>query len=371
MKIVGIDLGTTNTVAAIDREVFQVDPVGGPLLPSVVAFPPTGFRMVGTEARRRRPIDPQNTIFSTKRLIGRKWASADVKEFMKRYDFELVKDDEDLPAFKTRGGTFNPVDVATMILERVGHFSERNLAELTAIITVPSMFREAGREATREAGEQAGLSKVEIIDEPTAVANAYTSLNPGVAKTAAVYDFGGGTFDLAVVDCSQVRLKVLGYGGDLYLGGDDIDKQLAEWAADQVLKAHNWDLRSEREVYARLLAECEQAKIRLSGEAQTRIDLTRVDPSSPFAAMELVIHQELLAELVGELVARTFVICDQVMRDAGVKPRDLDALFVAGGATQLSLIKNQVEKYFDKPIKYAFHPMHTVAIGSSVATSQL
>ena len=138
-----------------------------------------------------------------------------------------------------------------------------------------------------------------------------------------------------------------------------------------MLQAHNWDLRSERGVYARLLAECEQAKIRLSTEDQTRIDLTRVDPSSPFAAMELAIHQELLAQLVGDLVARTFVICDQVMRDAGVKPQDLDALFVAGGATQLSLIKNEVEKYFDKPIRYAYHPMHTVAIGASVASSQL
>lgn len=371
MKTVGIDLGTTNTVAAIDRQIFEVDPVSGPLLPSVVAFPPTGFRMVGTEARRRRPIDPKNTIYSTKRLIGRKWFSAGVKEFQKRYDFELVKDEENCPSFKTRGGTFNSIDIATMVLERVGHFSEQDLADLTAIITVPSMFKEEGREATREAGAQAGLAEIEIIDEPTAVALAYLSEKQEKIGTAAVYDFGGGTFDLAVVDCSQARLKVLGFGGDLYLGGDDIDKHLAEWASDQVLKAHNWDLRSEREVYARLLTECELAKIRLSDNQQTRIDLTRVDPSSPFATMDLVIHQDLLAQLVGDLVRRTFIVCDEVMRDAGVKPQDLDGLFVAGGATQLSLIRQQVETYFGKPIEYVFHPMHTVAIGASIAAGQL
>jgi molecular chaperone DnaK len=217
----------------------------------------------------------------------------------------------------------------------------------------------------------AGLAEVQIIDEPTAVALAYMSASKGRINTAAVYDFGGGTFDLAVVDCSRDRLKVLGFGGDLYLGGDDIDKHLAEWASDRVLKAYNWDLRSEREVYARLLTECEQAKIRLSGSQQTRIDLTRVDPSSPFAAMELPIHQELLAELSGDLVRRTFVICDEVLRDVGMKPQDLDALFVAGGATQLPLLRNQVESYFGKPIEYAFHPMHTVAIGASIAAGQL
>jgi molecular chaperone DnaK len=370
MKTVGIDLGTTNTVAAVDRRVFQLDPVSGPLLPSVVAFPPTGFRMVGTEARRRRPIDPKNTVYSTKRLIGRKWFSADVKEFMKRYDFELVEE-EGSPGFKTRAGVFTPVDIAMLILERVGHFSQHDLGDISAIITVPSMFKEDGREATREAGMLAGLAEVQIIDEPTAVALAYMSASKGRINTAAVYDFGGGTFDLAVVDCSRDRLKVLGFGGDLYLGGDDIDKHLAEWASDQVLKAYNWDLRSEREVYARLLTECEQAKIRLSGSQQTRIDLTRVDPSSPFAAMELPIHQELLAELSGDLVRRTFVICDEVLRDVGMKPQDLDALFVAGGATQLPLLRNQVESYFGKPIEYAFHPMHTVAIGASIAAGQL
>ena len=279
MKIVGIDLGTTNTVAAVNRRVFSVDPHTGPMLPSVVAFTPTGARLVGAKAYRRRPIDPKNTIFSTKRLIGRKWYSTDVREFQKRYDFDLVEGDDGYPGFRTRSGLFNPVDIATMILERVGNYSEYELGEISAIITVPSMFRDAEQESTREAGMQVGFADVNIIDEPTAVALACLSKRKEEIRRACVYDFGGGTFDLAIVDCSQKIPKVLGYGGDLYLGGDDIDKKLSEWATDEVLKKHNWDLRSERDVYARLLTECEQAKIRLSGERQTRIDLTRVYPS--------------------------------------------------------------------------------------------
>lgn len=367
MKTVGIDLGTTNTVAAVDMQTFNVDQKSGPLLPSVVAFPPTGIRLVGTEAHRRRPIDPKNTIFSTKRLIGRKWYSEDTREFMRRYDFDLEEDRDGYPSFKTRSGLFNPVDIATMIIERVGNYSAFEHGKITAVIAVPSMFRDAEREATREAGIQAGLAEVIIIDEPTAVAKAYLSRREEEIRLAAVYDLGGGTFDLAIVECSRGEMNVLSFGGDLYLGGDDIDNRLSEWVADEMLQKHHWDLRSEPAVCARLLAECEQAKIRLSGELQTRIDLTRVDPSSPIAGLELMVGRDLLAMLVGDMVRRTFVICDEVLGEISVKPQELDALFVAGGATQMPLVRQEVENYFGRPIVYEFHPMHTVAIGSSVA----
>jgi molecular chaperone DnaK len=367
MITVGIDLGTTNTVAAVGGRVFTLDRQGGPLLPSVVAFPPTGIRMVGTDARRRRPIDPRNTIFSSKRLIGRKWYSADVKEFMSRYDFALEQDAEGGPSFITRSGSFNPVDVAMLILERVCNYSEHPADEIAAVITVPSMFGEAEREATREAGVQAGLAGIRIVEEPVAVATAYLSRRASAeACRAAVYDLGGGTFDLAVVECRGTEVRILGFGGDLYLGGDDVDKRLSEWAADEVLERHRWDLRGDPAVYARLFAECEQAKIRLSEEDRTRIDLTRVDPSSPLAVVELAIDRGLLAGLVSETVQRTFVICDEVLGKVGVKPGDLDALFVAGGSTQMPLLKKEVEAYFGRPIAYEFHPMHTVAIGASL-----
>ncbi len=371
MKNVGIDLGTTNTVAAIDAGIFDIDQQGGPLLPSVVAFPPSGIRLVGTKARRRRPIDPKNTIFSAKRLIGRKWYSADTKEFQRRYDFDLVEEKDGGPSFKTRAGLFNPIDIATFIIQRVCDYSSFDSGELACIIAVPSLFGDAKRKATMEAGEQAGMADVKIIDEPTAVTLAYLNKRGENAGRAAVYDFGGGTFDLAIVEYNGGKLRVLGYGGDLYLGGDDIDKGLANWAAAEVLATHHWDLRGDNAVFSRLVTECEQAKIRLSEENQTRIDLTRVDPASSIASIKLLITRDLLEKLASELVGRTFIVCDEVLRVAGLKARDLDALFVSGGTTQSPLISRQVEKYFGRPIDYAYHPMHIVAIGASLAASQV
>ncbi len=371
MKCIGIDLGTTNTVAAIDKKVFDIDQQSGPLLPSVAAFPPTGIRLVGTAARRRRTIDPLNTIFSTKRLIGRKWYSADVKEFQSRYHFDLVEGQDGYPNFKTRSGQFDPVDIATMLLQRVCQFSPFDFGEVAGVVTVPSLFKDAAREATMEAADMAGLTDVKIIDEPTAVALAYLSVREEKIGRAAVYDFGGGTFDLAIVDCSAEKIEVLGHGGDLYLGGDDIDQGLARWAAEEVLEKHRWDLRTDDMVYSRLVAECEQAKIRLSKEEQTRIDLTRVDSVSPAAAIDLRVDREISSKLTSELVYRTFIICDEVLGSAGVKTNELDALFVAGGPTQLPTIRRAIEEYFGKLVDLPYHPMHIVAIGASIAGEYL
>ncbi len=369
MRNVGIDLGTTNTVAAFDAGVFDIDQQGGPLLPSVVAFPPSGIRLIGTTARRRRPIDSKNTIISAKRLIGRKWYSAGTKEFQRRYDFDLVEAEDGEPSFKTRAGLFNPTDIATLIIQRVCDYSSLDSGDLTGIIAVPAVFGEAERRATREAGEQAGLADVKIIDEPTAVTLAYLNKRGEGTGRAAVYDFGGGTFDLAIVEHAGGKLQVLGFGGDLYLGGDDIDRGLAEWAAAEVLAMHHWDLRGDSTVFSRLVAECEQAKIRLSDENQTLIDLTRVDPASPTASIKLPVSRDLLEKLASELVGRTFIVCDEVLRDAGLKTADLDSLFVSGGTTRSPLISRQVEKYFGRSIDYAYHPMHIVAIGASLAAS--
>ncbi len=369
MKVIGIDLGTTNTVAAIDGKVFELDRQSGALLPSVVAFPPNGIRVVGTAARRRRPIDPHNTLFSTKRLIGRKWYATEVNEFKNRYDFELVEGDGSVPQFVTRTGPFSPTDVATMVLERVYQFSPFDFGDAVGVVTVPSMFGQAERDATREAAEMAGLTEVRIVDEPTAVAMAHLSTSSEKIGRAAVYDFGGGTFDLAVVDCGVAGMQVLASGGDLYLGGDDIDQGLAGWVADVIMEEHHWDLRSDRATYARLVAECELAKIRLSTESQTSIDLTRVDPVSPLASAEVEVDRKRVTRLASDLVYRTFVICDEVLAKAGVKPDELDALFVAGGAIQQPTLRQAVEEYFGKPVVMPYNPMHVVAVGASIAAT--
>jgi molecular chaperone DnaK len=365
---IGIDLGTTNTVAAINAKVFEIDPKAGRLLPSVIAFPPTGTRLIGTVARRRRPIDPPNTIYSAKRVIGKKWFSGDVKEFRKRYPFKMAEDEEGGLAFETRSGRFSPTDVAAVILQRVCLRSNNPAAKITGVITVPSTFGGAEREATIEAGKLAGMAEVKIIDEPTAAALAYMSVSKGDIKRAVVYDLGGGTFDVAVLDCSGKQVKILGSGGDIYLGGDDIDTRLANWVADEMLKTHNWDYRSEAQVYARLILECEQAKIRLCKEERTAIDLTRVDLSSPFTSASMELDRKKLALLCGDLVKRTFILCDEVLGKVGVKPREVDAVFVVGGPTQLPIIQQGIEEYFQTKVRYMFDPMYVVSIGASIAS---
>jgi molecular chaperone DnaK len=363
---VGIDLGTTNTVAALQARVFDLDPKSGNLLPSVVAFPPTGTQLVGTVARRRRPIDPQNTIYSAKRLMGKKWFSYDVKDFRQRYPFRLVEDPEGFAAFETRGGRFNPTDVAALLLQRVCLRSGHPPAKVTGIITVPSMFQEAERQATVEAGKLVGMAGVELIDEPIAAALAYLGVAEEKPGLAAVYDLGGGTFDLALVDCREPRPKIVASGGDLYLGGD-MDLRLSQWAADEMLRTHRWEYRNEPEVLARLILECEQAKIRLSRDRQTSIDMTRVDLSSPFTSASIVLDRKRLSSLCGDIVRRTFILCDEVLGKAGVKPRQIDAVFVVGGPTQLPMFQEGIREYFGKPVRYQYDPMYVVAIGASAA----
>jgi len=367
MKRIGIDLGTTNTVAAIGGTVLNLDPFSGEILPSTVAFPPSGATVVGSAARRRRPIDPRNTIFSAKRLIGRSWSSLAANKFRARYpSFVLAETSAGGIGFKTRAGTFTATDIAAMVLKTVIGQTPAPAKKLEAVIAVPSLFEREHREATLDAGRKAGFGDVRIVDEPLATAFAYTSGLERSVRKAAVYDFGGGTFDLAIVDCSEKEPRVLGHGGDLYLGGDDIDHGLANWAADHVLETYRWDMRNDPEVFARLIAACEDAKIRLQKEERARIDLTRVDPASPLATQEVWLDRPLVAKLARELVGRSFVICDQVLKKVGITARDVDAVFVAGGATLLPVIQEGIEGYFGHPVEYAFHPMHIVALGASL-----
>lgn len=363
---VGIDLGTTNTVASVGDEVIKSDSFSGAILPSVVAFPPDGGRLAGSQARRRRPIDPKNTIFSSKRLMGRKWYSNETHAFRQRYAFDLEKNQDGVPTFKTRAGGFTATDIATFILEKVCLRSAHNPADMQAIISVPATFRGAERQETEEAGLLAGLAEVIIVDEPVATAWAYLSAGQGTVKHAVIYDLGGGTFDLAVVDCSSPGIQILATGGDRYLGGDDLDHALAQWVAEEVLKTHRWELRNEPEIMARLVHECEQAKIRMGRQEETYVELIQVDPSSSFTSERIVIPRKVLEGLVGKLIARTFVLCDEVLGNAGVPVGKLDALFVAGGTTKLPFVQKCIEQYFGKPVSYAFNPMHVVSIGASL-----
>ena len=275
-------------------------------------------------------------------------------------------DDDDTPAFQTRAGLFSAADIASIVLSTL-HEQATSVAPgfESTVVTVPSPFSQRQREATLSAAETAGWPHVRLIDEPIAAAGAFTDVPNRVAR-AGIFDLGGGTFDFSVVDWTGGIPSLVCSQTDLALGGDEIDQRLAEWVADQVLKEHNWDLRNYSEIYGRLLLECERAKIRLSFFDETVIELCKIDPDGPAAPHELAIRASDLDVLSEELVRRTFVTCDSVLREADVRPQDLDAVFLVGGSTQLAKVREGVEIYFGKPGRFEVEPMEAVAIGASL-----
>ncbi len=370
MKRVGIDLGTTNTVAAIGDHVLSIGHEGADSLPSVVAFLPSGSTLTGTLARRRRSIDGVNTIYSSKRIIGRSFEHSITKAFRERYPFDLVDRGDLVPAFNTRAGLYTPTDIAALLLGEVHNRVAPVLDEVDVVLTVPWGFTEAQSAATLAAAQQAGFDGVRLVDEPTAVAWAY-HMDPDVSGLVAVYDLGGGTFDVSIVDCGGSTPRLLAGASEPFLGGDDIDHQIADWVAKEVLKSHNWELTNYSEVKIRLLAECERAKIRLSTENETYIELAEVDPECPLAAEGLPIQRSVLERLAYQLVQRTFITCDDVLRNAGVQSGDLRAVLMAGGSSKLSVVREGVESYFGRIPCAELDPVQVVARGASLAASTI
>ncbi len=366
MRVLGIDLGTTNTVAGIDGSAVRLHRENGrTTLPSVVSFLPNRSAEVGTTARSRRAIDSRNTIFSAKRLIGRRWGDAKTQEFRDRYPFDLVKGRDDTPAFRTRAGLFTATDIASIVLSAIYGEAARLLGEFdSAIITVPAAFGAPQRRATVAAAEGAHLPEVRLVDEPLATAYAYMNVSNPVAR-AGIYDLGGGTFDFSIVEWTRGMPRLVCSKSDLSLGGDDVDRQLAEWVAGQVLDQYNWDLKNHSEVYGALLLESERAKIRLCFFEETIVELSKVDPDGPAASGELAIRAEVLDRIGEDLVRRTFITCDSVLGDAGLRPQDLDAVFLAGGSTHLPKVREGVESYFGKSGRFELEPTEVVALGAT------
>ncbi len=367
MSVLGIDLGTTNTVAAMDGAPLEIPMEDGrTTLPSVVSFLPNGSTQVGLAAKRRRSIDHRNTIFSAKRIIGRRWSDAKTQEFSNRFPLELVESAEGTPAFATRAGQFTPTDIASVLLSATLDQARQLAGDCdTTIVTVPVAFGARQRSATSDAAEKAGFAKVRLIDEAMATAYAYMNVSNPVAR-AGIYDLGGGTFDFSIVDWTRGTPRVLGYESDLFLGGDDVDHQITEWVAARILEEHNWDLRNNSEVYARLVAECERAKIRLCFFEKTTIDLSQIDPQCPAAAEGLPFPREIIDRISTDIVRQTFVTCDSVLASTGVAPGDLDALFLAGGSTHLAGVRDGIQSYFGKPGRFELEPTEVVAMGASM-----
>lgn len=368
MRTIGIDLGTTNTAAASDGTVvaqgFESD--ARAVLPSVVAFPPSGATLVGVSAKKRRAIDPKNTISSAKRLMGQGWHAYTCQKFRAQYAFDMVESDG-RPFFRTRAGTFSPSDIAAKVITKALASVPLD-GDTEVVITVPAAFSEDAQRATLQAGKLAGLAKVRLVPEPVATAMAYITTQAVSARRVAVYDLGGGTFDLAIVDTSKPKARVLAHGGDAYLGGDDIDSAIASWVAHEALRSFNWDLRRDAVVFDRLMVQCERAKMRLGFAQEAKVELAQVDPAAPQAAQALVLTRSLLEQLSRDLVARTFMVCDQVLSAAGLTVREIDAVFLSGGSTLLPMVRDGVARYFGKLPRCDHDPMEVVAVGASLST---
>ncbi len=363
MHRIGIDLGTTNTVACVEDRVLAIGDDGGRSLPSVVAFLPNDTVVVGHAARRRRVIDGPNTLFSTKRIIGCAYRERQTQEFIGRYPFEVIDAGDDRPAFKTRHGIDTPEEIAARLL---GHITERLeplAGSIEVVVTVPTGFGKERRQATIDAARLAGIESPYLLDEAQAAACAYRD-DPDVTGTIAVYDLGGGTFDVSILDCTAGRMSVLAQASEPFLGGDDIDRAIADWVSEEVLKEHNWDLKNYVEVELRLLAECERAKIRLAASNETRVDLSGVDPDCPLATTGLTIRRHVLDELCVDLVRRSFSSCDEALHAAGLRAGDVRAVVMAGGTTHLPMIQRAVESYFGRAGLISFEPTEVVALGA-------
>jgi molecular chaperone DnaK len=367
MRTVGIDLGTTNTVVALDGQVVEhfVEGLAHSILPSVVAFPPSGVTLVGAPARARRAIDAKNTIFSAKRLMGQGFRSYAASKFKAQYPFDVVERDG-MPAFRTRQGVFTPGEIAGKVIERAIDELFVDGATVRTVVTVPAAFDDRARLATMEAAARAGLLDVQVVPEPVAAVHAYLRHAPSDLGRVAVFDLGGGTFDFALVDCKGTEAKVLGYGGDPYLGGDDLDATLASWVAQRVLENYGWDLRNDAEVMDRLVVQCEYAKVRLGLDTEASIELSQVDPAAPIANQRVRIDRTAFEALSRELVGGTFVICDQVLGEARMTVRDVDAVFLSGGTTLLPIVREGVKRYFGKEPHENLNPMEVVALGASL-----
>lgn len=371
MRTLGIDLGTTHTVAAAHASVVRLrgdSAKGQGLLPSVVAFPPAGGALVGVPARDRRGNDPSNTIASAKRVIGRNFTSFSAQRYLERSAVPVVRTSTGGVAFETRAGLVTPVDVATLVLRELAHAGQMEPARLAAVVSVPAAFAEPERIATVQAVRAAGFADARVVEEPVATAIAYLARSS--LKYAVVYDLGGGTFDAAIVDCSRYPFRVVAHGGDAYLGGDDVDLALAEMVADRALRETGWDLRTDPEVWSRLIIECERAKLRLATDEVTSIDLAVVDPAAPTQVTTIALDRRTLRDRAEELIRRTFLICDQVLSDAAIRAKDVDAVFLAGGSTLLPGLREDVREYFGKRARFDLDPMHVVAIGASVAAAR-
>lgn len=370
-KVIGIDLGTTNSVVAVME---GGDPVvipnaeGGRTTPSVVAFTKDGERLVGQVARRQAITNPKNTIFSIKRFMGRK--AHEVKEEEKRVPYEVTSDSEGRVQVRIPNAnrTFSPPEISAMILQKMKQTAEDYLGhEVTqAVITVPAYFNDAQRQATKDAGRIAGLEVLRIINEPTAAALAY-GLDKKKDEIIAVYDLGGGTYDISILELGDGVFEVKATNGDTHLGGDDFDQRIIDWLVEEFKREQGIDLSKDPMALQRLKEAAEKAKIELSSTVQTDINLPFITATQEGPKhLNVTLTRAKFEQLVDDLIQRTIPPMEQALKDAGLKPSDVSEVILVGGSTRIPKVQQVVRDFFGKEPHKGVNPDEVVAIGAAI-----
>ncbi|MGF1465785.1 MAG: Hsp70 family protein [Sandaracinaceae bacterium] len=371
--VLGIDLGTTNSVVAVaDGGQSQVimDPEGRRLVPSVVSFHPGGATLVGYPARERRLVDAVNTVYAVKRLIGRPYDSPEVRRAQERFAFQIEENRHGGCVVVVRRGRYALAEVSAMVLRELRRFAELSLGEPTsrAVITVPANFNELQRSATKAAGKVAGLDVLRILNEPTAAALAYGLGQQGRSEKVAVYDLGGGTFDITILELERDVFEVVATAGDTFLGGDDLDVLIAERMSDVFVKEHRWDPRTDKQAFERLRAAAEWAKCQLSRDERVELTVEELTHGAGGVALDLhfALTREELEEIAGDWVERTFRVCEEALTTSGFRLDDLDGVVLVGGSTRMPMIRRRVEEFFGREPRIDIDPDMVVAQGAAI-----
>jgi molecular chaperone DnaK len=376
-KIIGIDLGTTFCCAAVmqaGEPMVIPSAEGGRLFPSVVAVnPKTGERMVGTVARRQAVTNPDNTIFSVKRLMGRKFNDPEVQRARKVLPYKIIENPNGDAWVVLGGKEYSPPEISAMILQKIKTDAEAYLGEpiTQAVITVPAYFNDSQRQATKDAGRIAGLEVLRIINEPTASSLAY-GMDKKIDETIAVYDLGGGTFDISILDVGDGVFEVKSTNGDTFLGGDDFDQRIIDWICDEFKKEQGIDLRQDRMALQRLKEAAERAKIELSTVMETEINLPFItaDASGP-KHLTMKLTRAKLEQLVEDLIERSIGPCRQALADAKLRPEDIDEVILVGGQTRTPAVQETVKRIFGKEPHKGVNPDEVVGIGAGIQAGVL
>ena len=368
-KIIGIDLGTTNSVVSVmegGQAVVIPNQEGGRTTPSVVAFTKSGERLVGTVAKRQSVTNPENTVYSIKRFMGRRFN--EVSEEMKLVPYKVVAGENGDARVEINGKRYSPPEISAMILTKLKEAAEAYLGEKVtkAVITVPAYFNDSQRQATKDAGQIAGLEVMRIINEPTAAALAY-GLDKKKNETIAVYDFGGGTFDISILEVGDGVVEVKSTNGDTHLGGDNIDQRIIDWLVQEFKKETGVDVSKDQMALQRLKEAAEKAKIELPTVLETEINLPflTADASGP-KHMNVKLTRARLEQMVADILERASGPCRQALTDANVTPAQIDEVVLVGGSTRMPKVQQQVRDLFGKEPNKSVNPDEVVAVGAAV-----